>query len=94
MLSSLNGMRWQNPLSVFSDDGSLAYAVIQKEVVIMYPDTSGKPFYDTTHFAWTSIYRKQKGEWKVEPNFSANKKCRKKQNPSQKEKGFQKNDYT
>jgi hypothetical protein len=73
---SVKFIKWDDmaqPIIRFSDDGSLAYAVIQKEVIVTYPDTLGKTFYDTTYFAWTSIYRKQRGEWKVECNISTNK---------------------
>jgi hypothetical protein len=74
--NSVKFIKWDDvaePIIRVSDDGSLAYAVIQKQVILTYPDTLGKPFYDTTHYAWTSIYRKQKGEWKVEANISTNK---------------------
>ena len=73
---SVHFIRWDDsvdPIIRFSDDGSLAYAIIQKDVIVMYPDSLGKAIYDTTHYAWTSIYRKQKGEWKVECNISTNK---------------------
>ncbi|HEY6505667.1 MAG TPA: hypothetical protein VIZ28_16945 [Chitinophagaceae bacterium] len=74
--SRVKFIKWDDlaePLIRISDDCSLAYAVIQKEVILTYPDTSGKPLYDTSYFAWTSIYRKQNGEWKVECNVSTNK---------------------
>ena len=73
---SVKFIKWDDvaePMIRFSDDGSLAYAVIQKHVILTYPDTLGKPFYDTTNYAWVSIYRKHKGEWKVECNASTNK---------------------
>ncbi len=73
---SVQFIKWDDvasPTIRFSSDGSLAYAVVQKEVILSYPDTTGKAFYDTTHYAWVSIYRKQKGEWKVECNASTNK---------------------
>ena len=57
----------------FSDDGSLAYAIVQKEVIVSYPDSTGKAFIDTTYYAWSSIYRKQKDNWKIECNISTNK---------------------
>jgi hypothetical protein len=69
-------IKWDDtagPVIRFSDDGSLAYAIIQKEVILTYPDSTGKPFYDTTHYAWSSIYRKYHNEWKVECNISTNK---------------------
>ena len=69
-------IRWDDvvaPVIRFSDDASLAYAIIQKQVVVSYPDSLGIPFFDTTDYAWVSIYRKQKGGWKVEANVSTNK---------------------
>lgn len=73
---SVQFIKWDDvaePVIRFSDDGSMAYAVIQKQVIVSYPDSKGKPFIDTTDYAWVSIYRKQKGEWKVEANISTNK---------------------
>ena len=73
---SVQFIKWDNstePIIRFSDDGSLAYAVIQKDVIVTYPDSTGKALYDTTHYAWASIYRKYRGEWKIECNISTNK---------------------
>jgi hypothetical protein len=73
---SVQFIKWDDtaePIIRFSDDGSLAYAIVQKDVILSYPDSAGKAFYDTTHYAWTSIYRKQNDEWKVECNISTNK---------------------
>lgn len=73
---SVKFIKWDDvkrPLIRFSNDGSLAYAIIQKQVIVSYPDNLGKTLIDTTDYAWTSIYRKQKGEWKVECNVSTNK---------------------
>lgn len=73
---SVQFIKWDDtgePVIRFSDDGSLAYAIIQKDVIVTYPDSTGKSFYDTSHYAWTSIYRKYNGEWKVECNTSTNR---------------------
>ena len=73
---SVQFIKWDDtaePIIRFSDDGSLAYAIIQKDVILTYPDSTGKPVYDTTHYAWSSIYRKYRNEWKVECNISTNK---------------------
>ena len=73
---SVQFVKWDDtaePIIRISDDGSLAYAIVQKDVILTYPDTAGKQFYDTTHYAWSSIYRKHNGEWKVECNISTNK---------------------
>lgn len=73
---SVEFIKWDDladPVINFSNDGSLAYAIIQKEVIVTYPDSTGKAFFDTAHYAWASIYRKQKGNWKIEANISTNK---------------------
>lgn len=73
--SSVDFVRWEDtaePLIHFSDDASLAYAVIQKQVIIRQKDDpSSKP--DTTDYAWVSILRKHDGQWKVECNISTEK---------------------
>jgi hypothetical protein len=72
---SVQFIKWDDlaePVIIFSDDASLAYAIVQKEVITTPADAPGQS-YDTTHYAWASIYRKQNGEWKVECNISTNK---------------------
>jgi hypothetical protein len=69
-------IKWDDaakPIIRFSDDGSLCYAIIQKQVILSAIDSLGRKLLDTTDFAWASVYRKQKGEWKVECNVSTNK---------------------
>jgi len=69
-------IKWDDvaePVIRFSDDGNMAYAIIQKQVIVSYPDSTGRPLVDTTDYAWVSIYRKKKGVWKVEANISTNK---------------------
>ena len=73
---SVQFIKWDDtaePIIRFSNDGSLAYAIIQKDVILSYSDSTGKAFYDTTHYAWTSIYRKYNDQWKIECNISTNK---------------------
>jgi len=73
---SVKFIKWDDmaePVIKFSDDCSLAYAIVQKEVILTYPDSTDKAFFDTTHYAWSSIYHKQNGEWKVECNITTNK---------------------
>ncbi len=74
--NSVEFIKWddvQPPLIRFSEDGSLAYAVVQKQVILSYPDSLGKLYIDTSNYAWVSIYRKQKSGWKIESNISTNK---------------------
>ncbi len=73
---SVEFIKWDDvaePVIRLSDDGSLAYAVIQKQVILSRADSLQKPVIDTTDYAWVSIYRKHKGEWKVECNASTNR---------------------
>ena len=70
---SVKFIRWDDkipPVIEISDDGSMAYAVVRKEVLLTYPDTIGRTLYDTTHYAWMAIYRKINGEWKGVANAS------------------------
>ncbi len=73
---SVRFIKWDNivpPIIRFSNDASLAYAVVQKQVILSYPDSFGNDFIDTTNYAWVSIYRKSKNKWQVECNVSTNK---------------------
>ncbi|MEI9809653.1 MAG: hypothetical protein WDO16_18320 [Bacteroidota bacterium] len=43
---SVEFIKWDDtadPIIRFSDDGTLAYAIVQKLVIVTYPDTLGKP---------------------------------------------------
>jgi hypothetical protein len=74
--NSVKFIKWDDtapPVIRFSDDGSLAYALVQKEVIVQYPGAAGQSLADTTHFAWASVYRKINGAWKVEANISTSK---------------------
>ncbi|HYF30865.1 MAG TPA: hypothetical protein VD993_07085 [Chitinophagaceae bacterium] len=73
---SVEFIKWDDvkePQIRFSDDGSLAYAIIQKQVIVSRTDSLSKKSVDTTDFAWVSIYRHGKDGWKVECNVSTNK---------------------
>jgi hypothetical protein len=69
-------IRWDDvaePVVRLSNDGSLAYAIVQKQVIVSYPDSLGQVIMDTSDYAWVSIYRKLNGQWLVETNASTNK---------------------
>lgn len=73
---SIEFIKWddvENPMISFSADGTMAYAVVQKQVILSYPDSTGKLYIDTTDYAWVSIYRKHGSDWKIEANISTNK---------------------
>jgi hypothetical protein len=63
----------EEPIIRFSDDYSLAYTIVQKDVVVTYPDENNKELRDSVHYAWLAVYRKNdKGEWKIESVASTN----------------------
>jgi hypothetical protein len=63
---SVTFMKWDNnkePIIRFSDDATIAYAAIDKTVILKLADENGKETMDTTNFAWLSVYKKVKGQW-------------------------------
>lgn len=71
--NSVEFIHWDDvapPIIDISEDGSLAYAIVQKNVVLTYKDTLGVPLMDTTNYAWITIYKKLAGEWKMVCNAS------------------------
>src|SRR5215204_803340 len=73
---SVDFVKWDDlvpPQINFSKDGSLAYAIVQKQVILSLKDSLPKVVLDTKNFAWVSIYRKKGNEWKIECNISTNK---------------------
>jgi hypothetical protein len=73
---SVEFIKWddvQPPQIYFSNDGSLAYAIIQKQVIVLRTDSLNNKIPDTTDYAWVSIYRRTGNGWKVECNASTNK---------------------
>lgn len=73
--NSVNFIKWDDvtpPKISFSTDGTMAYAIVQKQVIIQLRDSLTTSL-DTTDFAWVAIYRKTGNEWKIECNVSTNK---------------------
>lgn len=67
-------IKWDDlapPIIRFSDDGSLAYTVVEKEVIVAY-DMNEQTIQDTTLFAWIAIYKKYGNEWKIDGVASTN----------------------
>ena len=74
--NSVSFVKWddvQLPIIRFSDDASIAYAAVDKLVVLKIHDESGKEKLDTTNFAWLAVYKKYNGEWKLDCVTSTNK---------------------
>jgi hypothetical protein len=73
-LQSSDFIKWDdvsNPIIKFSDDQSMAYAIVQK-LVILKNKKEGNHI-DTVNFAWVSIYQKKGKDWKQVCNISTNK---------------------
>jgi len=67
--SAVEFLKWDDvsePIVRFSDDGSMAYTVVDKIVVVTYKNEYGKTVDQKTHFAWTAIYKKYGNEWKID----------------------------
>lgn len=67
--SAVEFVKWDDvmePVIRFSGDGTMAYTIVDKVVQVTYKDDDGKPVEDSTHFAWTTVYRNENGEWKID----------------------------
>jgi len=74
--SSVEFVKWDDvtpPIIKFSNDGSLAYTIVDKIVTVTYKDKDGNSETGETHFAWTAIYKKYGDEWKIEAVTSTSK---------------------
>jgi len=60
------------PVIRFSNDFSMAYTAVNKEVVLTYLDEKNNRVRQTTIFSWVSIYTKHDGVWKVDCVASTN----------------------
>ncbi len=73
--SSVDFVKWDDvaePIIRFSEDGKMAYAIVEKEVVVSY-DYDGTEREGRTEFAWVTIYRKYENGWKIDCVASTNK---------------------
>lgn len=67
--SSVTFLKWDDvkePIISFSKDYSMAYTIVEKEVLISYPDTSGVKQEYLTNFAWVAIYKKYGNDWMLD----------------------------
>jgi len=71
-----NIVKWDDrvePVIRFSDDGSIAYVAVQKQVILKIPGANGTFRNDTTDFAWLTIYKKTGNDWRIDCVVSTNK---------------------
>lgn len=74
--SSVEFLKWDDvskPVIKFSDDGSMAYTIVDKIVAVTHKDDDGNTVEGKTHFAWTAIYKKYGTEWKIDCVTSTNR---------------------
>jgi hypothetical protein len=67
--STVDFVNWDDvaePIIRFSEDGKLAYTIVDKIVKVRYPEVTGELVEEETHFAWTTIYKKYDNEWKID----------------------------
>ena len=57
----------------FNQTKGMAFTTVDKLVVINYENEEGKEIQETTHYAWTTIYQKYDGLWKIESVTSTEK---------------------
>lgn len=72
--SSVEFLKWDDlsdPIIRFSDDGTLAYTIVDKIVKVAYTNQDHQE--GGTHFVWTAIYKKYKDGWKMDCITSTNK---------------------
>lgn len=71
--NSVDFIKWDDmrePVFNFSEDSTLAVVSVQKIVVLREKATQAL---DSTQFAWTAVYRRIDGEWKMTVMTSTNK---------------------
>ncbi|MEP4535085.1 MAG: nuclear transport factor 2 family protein [Cyclobacteriaceae bacterium] len=67
--SSVQFLKWDDlsePIIRFSDDGTIAYTIVDKIVEVEYDNENGETEVGRTHFAWTAIYKKHGDKWKID----------------------------
>ena len=63
----------KDPIIRFSDDYSMAYTIVNKEVVVQYPNENDSLQNHRTEFSWVAIYKKYREGWKIDCVASTNK---------------------
>ena len=70
--NSVDFIKWDNnqdPVVRFSDDGSVAYMMVDKEVIVKQLEDG---VIDTTVFTWMSVFKKVNGKWILDAVASTN----------------------
>lgn len=74
-LQNTHFIKWDDemePIIRFSEDKSMAYAIVRKLVISKDKNAIASAPADTSRYAWISVYRKIDNEWKMESIVSTN----------------------
>jgi hypothetical protein len=69
-------IKWDDitaPVIRLSADKKMAFAIVQKQVIIKEAGPQNKMVYDTTDFAWISVFQKVNNKWQSVATVSTNK---------------------
>lgn len=74
--SSVEFEKWDDidqPIIRFSQDSTLAYTIVHKQVDVTAKDSTGTETKESVEYAWIAIYRRMGDGWKIECSVSTNK---------------------
>jgi hypothetical protein len=74
--NSVEFEKWDDikpPIIRFSDDYTVAYTIVNKEVVVKYLNENKEMTKQQTEFSWVTIYKKHIDGWKIDCVASTNK---------------------
>lgn len=69
-------LKWEDiapPVYYLSDDGSMASVIVQRRVELRVKNDTTKTI-EKTDFAWTELWRKEHGRWRMHTNISTDRK--------------------
>ncbi|HKI79126.1 MAG TPA: hypothetical protein VKA26_11345 [Ignavibacteriaceae bacterium] len=73
--NSVEFVKWDDikpPVIRFSDDGSMAYSIVNKEVILRDKNNKERNTEEKTIFSWVTIYKKYGNDWKIDCVASTN----------------------
>lgn len=69
-------IKWEDsapPVYYLSDDGSMASVIVQRRVELRVKNDTSKTI-EKTDFAWTELWRKEHGQWRMHTNISTDRR--------------------
>jgi hypothetical protein len=74
--ASVEFQKWNDiepPIIKFSEDSTLAYTIVHKQVELTTKDSTGIDIKESVEYAWMAIYRRTDNGWKIECVVSTDK---------------------